>query len=139
MLEMRPYIEAYRRRIREGRVSAQQRAEHAREAALGCAQKLVEEFGATRVYLFGSLAEGRFRLTSDIDLAVEGLAPEKFFKASAAISRFAGDFDVDLIPFETYKYQTEILEKGQVLYESNREQSVAPAQCGAKKGVGEVE
>lgn len=115
MLEMRPYLEAYRRHIREARVSARQRAEQAREAALGCAQKLVEEFGATRVYLFGSLAEGRFRLASDIDLAVEGLAPEKFFKASAAISRFAGDFDVDLIPFETYKYQAEILEKGQVL------------------------
>lgn len=129
MLEMRRYIEAYRRRIREARVSARQRAELAREAALGCAQKLVEEFGATRVYLFGSLAEGCFRLTSDIDLAVVGLAPEKFFKAAAAIARFARDFDVDLIPFETYKYQAEIIEKGRVLYELNREQSIALAQC----------
>ncbi|MCK6561222.1 nucleotidyltransferase domain-containing protein [candidate division KSB1 bacterium] len=136
---MRPYIEAYRRRIRGARVSRRQRAELARELALGCAQKLADEFGATRVYLCGSLAEGRFRLTSDIDLAVEGLAPEKFFKASAAIARFARDFDVDLIPFETYKYQAEILEKGQILYECNREQSVAPAQCCPKKRAGEVE
>ncbi len=128
MSEMRPYIEAYRRRIREARVSRRQRAELAREVALGCAQKLVEEFGATRVYLCGSLAEGRFRLTSDIDLAVEGLAPEKFFKASAAIARFARDLDVDLIPFETYKYQAEIIEKGRVLYELNREQSIAPVE-----------
>ncbi|MCL4703640.1 hypothetical protein KJ068_00690 [bacterium] len=32
------------------------------------------------------------------------------------------------IPFETYKYQAEIIEKGQVLYEFNREQDIAPAQ-----------
>jgi predicted nucleotidyltransferase len=46
---------------------------------------LVHDFGARRVYLFGSLArEGRFHERSDVDLAVEGIAPDRFFKAWAA-------------------------------------------------------
>jgi len=37
--------------------------------------------GARKVYLFGSAATGTLREGSDIDLAVSGLPPEKFFKA----------------------------------------------------------
>lgn len=44
---------------------------------------LRETFGATRVILFGSLATERFSARSDIDLAVEGLAPADYFPALA--------------------------------------------------------
>ena len=37
--------------------------------------------GAREVYLFGSYVEGRARPDSDIDLAVSGLPPEKFYRA----------------------------------------------------------
>lgn len=37
-----------------------------------------------------------------------------FFRAAAKISRLAGEFEVDLIPWETYKYKEEVLEKGDV-------------------------
>jgi predicted nucleotidyltransferase len=37
--------------------------------------------GATEVYLFGSAAHGPFRENSDLDFAVAGLPPEKFFSA----------------------------------------------------------
>jgi uncharacterized protein len=45
------------------------------------AAEMLKSFGATDVYLFGSLAKGTFRKDSDIDLAVSGIPPEKFFEA----------------------------------------------------------
>lgn len=134
MPEIQDYIESYRRRARQAQQDTQRRVERAREIALRCAEKLVEEFGADSVFLIGSLAEGRFRAKSDIDLVVAGLAPTLYFKASAKISRFAGEFEVDLIPLETYKYKTEVFEKGKLLYESPRSTSVAtPNRSGAER------
>lgn len=43
--------------------------------------------GAREVYIFGSATTGSMREGSDIDLAVSGLPPERFFKAMGA----AGD------------------------------------------------
>lgn len=37
--------------------------------------------GASAVYLFGSAASGRMHAGSDIDLAVSGLPPERFYRA----------------------------------------------------------
>ena len=44
---------------------------------------------------------GSFSLYSDIDLAVRGIAPEKFFAASAAIERVDLSFQIDLAELET--------------------------------------
>jgi predicted nucleotidyltransferase len=75
-------------RERAAREAARQRelASQARAEAIRVAEVLVRDFGATRVYLFGSLLqEGRFHERSDVDLAVEGIAPERFFKTWAAV------------------------------------------------------
>jgi len=45
------------------------------------AAETLKSFGATDVYIFGSAVNGEFGEYSDIDLAVSGLPPEKFFKA----------------------------------------------------------
>ena len=45
------------------------------------AAKVLREQGAREVYLFGSAATGRLRDGSDIDLAIAGLPPERFFRA----------------------------------------------------------
>jgi uncharacterized protein len=47
------------------------------EAAAGA----LKAAGAREVYLFGSAARGVMREDSDIDLAVTGLPPERFFRA----------------------------------------------------------
>ncbi len=66
------------------------------------AKLLKTEFGAKEVVLFGSLARrGSFSLYSDIDLAVRGIVPEKFFSASAAIERVDVNFQIDLAELET--------------------------------------
>jgi predicted nucleotidyltransferase len=100
MHPVEPYIEAWRARLRR---SAEEDARHAAQARallptiVGC---LAERFGATRVVLVGSLARGDFRRGSDIDLWVEGVATERFFEASAEVSRLAHPLQVDLAPWD---------------------------------------
>ena len=64
------------------------RRRRAMSVARKAAKLLKTEFGAKEVILFGSLARRvGFTRWSDIDLAVRGIAPERFFAASAAIER----------------------------------------------------
>ena len=57
------------------------RRQQALQAADACIALLKNCFGARRVILFGSLAgQGVWHSQSDIDLAVEGVAPADFFK-----------------------------------------------------------
>jgi predicted nucleotidyltransferase len=59
---------------------------------------VLKSFGATDVYLFGSMAKGTGTEESDIDLAVSGLPPQVFFKAmGSALNVMKREFDlVDL-------------------------------------------
>ena len=43
------------------------------------AVRILRQGGCAEVHLFGSIAEGRITSHSDIDLAVRGCPPEKFF------------------------------------------------------------
>lgn len=63
--------------------------------------------GAQAIYMFGSAAKGILRDDSDIDLAVSGLPPEKFFKvfsiASSMSDRPIHLIDLDEVtPFTSY-------------------------------------
>ena len=61
-----------------------------------CAQN----FAADNVIAFGSLpSEGQFDADSDIDLAVSGIAPKRFFRAWADAGNVTGEFDLDLVDF----------------------------------------
>jgi predicted nucleotidyltransferase len=89
----------------------------ARRDAESVARLLVEEFGARRVWLFGSLATGRgFRRSSDIDLAVEGLDPRQLFRAVGRALQISS-FPVDIKPFDELpkEWQRKILAEGRVL------------------------
>ena len=80
--EWTPYIAAWQERRRRASKALNSRVEIGRATAQECARVLVEQFGARRVWLFGSLAHRNFAHTkSDIDLAVEALPPEKYFPA----------------------------------------------------------
>lgn len=75
------------------------RRRQARAAAEACARVLKEQFGAREVYIFGSLTgQGPWHSRSDIDLAVEGLAPEQYIAALSALWQLLPDgMDLDLI------------------------------------------
>jgi predicted nucleotidyltransferase len=72
--------------------------EVAKEASL----LLRQRYGAKKVVLFGSLTETNiFSAWSDIDLAVWGIAPERFFSAVAAVTGLSSDFKIDLVEPDT--------------------------------------
>lgn len=59
---------------------------------------VLKTFGATEVYLFGSVEKGTDTEHSDIDLAVSGIPPKMFFKAmGSTLNVLKREFDlVDL-------------------------------------------
>ena len=59
-------------------------------------------FGAKKVVLFGSIAHaGWFAQDSDVDLAVEGLGGDDYWKAWGLVEEIVKDRPVDLIDIET--------------------------------------
>lgn len=77
---------------------------------------LSKEFDAEKVLLFGSCLED-VESAHDIDIAVKGVKPEKFFEM---YGRILGEVDseVDLIPLEDTRehFAKRILEKGRLIY-----------------------
>jgi predicted nucleotidyltransferase len=74
------------------------RQERAQELVRALAAMLKEKYGASRLVLFGSLAhQSWFTPRSDIDLCVEGIPVDAFFKAEADVESMAGDFKVGLV------------------------------------------
>lgn len=68
------------------------------QVAYFLAHLLREQFGATRVAVFGSLSNrDEFDQKSDLDLAVWGIHPTRFYQAVAAVTAISNEFEVDLI------------------------------------------
>lgn len=61
---------------------------------------MLRAHGATDVYVFGSFADGTARAESDLDLAVRGISPERFFAAAGAATVDAGRV-VDVIDLDS--------------------------------------
>jgi predicted nucleotidyltransferase len=95
----KPYIEAMRSRP-EPVPTPEEIAERDRliEKAREAAAMLKQRYGATRVWLFGSLAHKVwFHVGTDVDLAAEGIPPRLFYRACAAIEHVIRDAPVDLV------------------------------------------
>jgi predicted nucleotidyltransferase len=83
-------------------VEVEERWTRAWSEARVAANVLRERFGAARVVAFGSVAnKGSFGPWSDIDLAVWGVPPERFYKAVAAVTAISSEFEIDLVDGET--------------------------------------
>ncbi|MEM7795196.1 MAG: nucleotidyltransferase domain-containing protein [Cyanobacteria bacterium P01_C01_bin.118] len=64
------------------------------------AQILRQDFEVTGVFVYGSLLKERFTADSDIDIALAGLAKDRFYEAVAAVNDVC-DRWVDLKPIES--------------------------------------
>jgi len=81
-------------------------------ATLDLLNELSDEFGYDSAYIFGSLVkQGRFNKDSDVDLAVDNVATEKFFKliarASVQLNR-----NVDLVVLNECPFVSRIYKEG---------------------------
>ncbi len=99
--------QAYRPDANLERWSQAQIEKHRQQAwqsARQAAQLLRQEFGASKVVVFGSLARSDgFELWSDIDLAAWGIPADCFYRAVARVTGLSPDFKVDLLDLETCK------------------------------------
>ena len=75
VVDLSPYVEAWRERFRRAEQDRLERAARARGLLPVLVRHLVEGYGVRRVWVFGSLADDAFHAGSDIDLAAEGLPP----------------------------------------------------------------
>jgi uncharacterized protein len=92
---------AQRRREQE-QPELDRRREQAWTAAHQAARLLREQFKATRVVVFGSLArESGFTRWSDVDLAAWGIAPADTFRAIGAILDMDTQIAVNLVDVNT--------------------------------------
>jgi len=99
--DFREYVEAWRERLAKQQGEQRMRVQELRQVARTCARRLVQDFGASKVYLFGSLVEEELvHDRSDIDLAVEGLEGRLYFKALRELWRLlpeGGELDLVLL------------------------------------------
>ncbi len=82
--------------------ASDERIAHARAIAQEAADLLREQFHATRVVLFGSLAHRLwFTPWSDVDLAALGIPPGKFYEAVAVVTSLGREWTVNLVDMAT--------------------------------------
>lgn len=105
-----------RARSAERRARADVRAARLRAQLEPAARILRDSFGASHVFLFGSLADGTFSEASDVDLAVADLPRARYFEALAELMRLFG-VRVDLVRIEDAPSSLRdcILQEGQPL------------------------
>ena len=75
-----------------------------------------KEFSAEKLFLFGSCLE-KVESAQDIDIAVKGVKPERFFEMYGKILS-AVDGEIDLIPLEDVReyFAKCITERGKLIY-----------------------
>jgi predicted nucleotidyltransferase len=75
-----------------------------------------KKYGAEKVFLFGSCLE-KVESARDIDIAVKGVKPERFFEMYGKILGAVAS-EIDLIPLEDIRehFAKRILETGRLLY-----------------------
>lgn len=115
--DLERYRLTFRRRQAEREVWQRSRQQQGQQVAQQAAQLLKQSFGAQRVWLFGSmLTPERIRAESDIDIAVEGLADERYLEALGQLLDLS-DFSVDLVQMEyaRERLQSAIARKGVLL------------------------
>ncbi|MBM3136290.1 MAG: nucleotidyltransferase domain-containing protein [Chloroflexi bacterium] len=79
------------------------------------AVELLKEAGCTHIFLFGSLAGGKVRDGSDIDLAIRGCPKGKFFRLLGQLL-LELDHSVDLVNLDRQDAFTRYLEeRGELL------------------------
>lgn len=90
---------AHLRRLEEERAARGAARRRELEAQLPEARDALREKGATRVWVFGSVATGETTSSSDLDLAVEGLPGRQYFPALGELFRRL-TCDVNLVRME---------------------------------------
>jgi predicted nucleotidyltransferase len=96
--EMEAYKRMARQRWQAEQEQLQSRRAKAEELARQAARLLKDQFGVSRVLVFGSLIHpGSFTAWSDIDLAAWGLTSKNWLRAMAAVQSLSREIEINLV------------------------------------------
>lgn len=97
-----PMLERLTELARQEELAALERRVNAQSVARRVAAALRAGYPVGRVWLVGSMAAPKARITpySDLDILVEGLPPAELITAGRIAEQVAADFAVDLIRLE---------------------------------------
>ncbi len=80
------------------------------------ATDILKENGASQVFIFGSIVNGKFNENSDIDIAIKGLKPQDFYKvASILMFELENEFDLIDLDDESNRFSQMLLKVGGLL------------------------
>lgn len=116
------YFAAWKKRARRSRQKTKAKEIEARQAAREMTRVLAKEYAVSRVYLIGSLTRpGHFTSHSDIDLVVEGLPPEIFYRAERRLEEIAA-IPFDLIDWAELdeRFAARVRQEGVILFERDQ-------------------
>jgi len=100
------------RRLRQKQRENEKLRQQTLQRVLELLPQLAARHGFHRAYVFGSVAKkGRFRKNSDIDIAIEGLADQQYFKFMADLDEQL-EREVDVIQLEKHRLKKRIVESG---------------------------
>ena len=78
--------------------------------------KILKENGAKEIFIFGSIANGKFNENSDIDIAVKGLKEQDFYRvASILLFELENKFDLIDLDDKQNRFSQMLLEVGGLL------------------------
>lgn len=77
---------------------------------------ILKENGAKEVFIFGSIANGKFNENSDIDIAVKGISEENFYRvASILLFELENEFDLIDLDDKENRFSQMLLKVGGLL------------------------
>jgi predicted nucleotidyltransferase len=84
---------------------------------LATAIEYLKSMGCKEVILFGSFVDGTFNEHSDIDLAVSGIPPRKYFKAVAVLPSII-NHKIDLVALDyiSNDFHEKIRKEGEIIF-----------------------
>ena len=114
------HIDYWRHRKVEQATEQERLMQQAWEDVQAVGAVLKQEFGVTRIIVFGSLINDRFHPDSDIDIAAEGIPAADYFAAIAAVNRVSRRW-VDLKPLESLDshFRDRVLAEGIIIDATN--------------------
>lgn len=96
--EMTSYREYMKKMLEMEKQKLDKRYEKAWEVAKQIACILRQKYGANKVWVFGSLTNKEmFNQWSDIDIAVEGIPHESYYKAVAEVISLSPEYKIDIV------------------------------------------
>lgn len=96
--EMTSYREYLKKMLEMEKQKLNKCYEKAWEVAKQIAYLLRQKYGANKVWVFGSLTNKEmFNQWSDIDIAVEGISNEYYYKAVAEVISFSLEYKIDMV------------------------------------------